>query len=160
MARDKNEAIIQYLLQCQQIQNSPLYFNFVNAKDNTNQILTTAEDSIFGETYVDGSTLRRYTFTIVTFQSITENAVVKDGQHPNENVEDLQSFQSLIDWIAEQSNKHNYPDFGDGYIIDDVSTTTAMPRLDGVNTEVTPQLAMYSVDIVIDYLDITNTVWL
>lgn len=156
---DKNQAIIDYLVTCPTIENSPLYFNFINAKDNTHQILTTAEDRIFGTSYVDGSVSRQYTFTIVTFQSITENAIIKDPNYQNENVEDLQSVQALIDWIAEQSDNNNYPDFGTGYVVEDISTTTAVPKLDGVNTEVTPQLAMYSVDIVVDYLDTTKMIW-
>lgn len=159
MSVDKNQAIIDYLITCPSIQDSPLYFNFINAKDDTHQILTTAEDSIFGTAYIDGSQLRRYTFTIITFTSITENAIVKDNSVSNENVEDLQSVQALIDWIAEQSNNHNYPDFGEGYFVEDIRTTTAEPRLDGVNTDVTPQLAMYSMDIVVEYLDTTKMIW-
>ena len=41
---DKNQEVINYLIQCPQILNSPLYFNFINAKDDTNQFLTVSSD--------------------------------------------------------------------------------------------------------------------
>ena len=44
MAVDKNKAFVDYLLQCTQIKNSPLYFNFINVKDNTTQIVTNSSD--------------------------------------------------------------------------------------------------------------------
>ena len=34
---DKHQAVIDYLINCPNILNSPLYFNFINAEDNTNQ---------------------------------------------------------------------------------------------------------------------------
>ena len=37
---DKNQATINYLLTCEPIYNTPLYFNFANIKDNVNQFLT------------------------------------------------------------------------------------------------------------------------
>ena len=37
---DKNQAVIDYLLQCPQISNNALYFNFGEASDNSKQIIT------------------------------------------------------------------------------------------------------------------------
>lgn len=158
-AVDKNQAVIDYLITCPNIQNSPLYFNFVDARDNTTQILTSAEDAVMSTPYIDGSVSKRYTFTIITFKSITENAIVKTGDYANENVEDLNTVQALIDWIAEQEELRNYPNFGEACIIDSISTETNTPNLDGITTDVVPPLAMYSVNIRIDYLDISKRIW-
>ena len=159
MRIDKNQAIIDYLIQCPQILNSPLYFNFINIKDNTSQILTTAEDITLSRPYIDGSINRRFTFNIITFKSITDSAIVKLENYANENVVDLSTVQSIIDWIADQEELRNYPDFGSDCIINSISTTTDTPRLEGINEDVSPQLAMYSISIVVDYLDTSKVIW-
>ena len=37
MTVDKNSAVIEYFLNCPVILENPLYFNFINAEDNTKQ---------------------------------------------------------------------------------------------------------------------------
>lgn len=37
---DKNQAVIDFLINCPQIKNNPLFFNATEAKDNNKQILT------------------------------------------------------------------------------------------------------------------------
>ena len=155
---DKNKAFVDYLLQCPEILNSPLYFNFVNAKNNTNQIVTNSNDAIV-EKYIDGSTRKRYTYTIITFKSITDIPLVKLPNYSNENIEDLADFQNVIDWISEQQDIHNYPDFGEYCQIDEIRSETETPRYDGINTEISPSMAMYSIDIVIDYIDTSKVIW-
>jgi hypothetical protein len=166
MSVDKNKAVINYLLQCEDIYNSPLYFNLIDAKDNTVQILTTTEDKALSKPYIDGSVLKRYTFNLITFKSISDMEIVKPvgtsigtDEYPNENVDELDNVQDLLNWILEQDDLQNYPDFGEQCIIDKIDTTTDYPRFDGINTEITPPLAMYSISIVIEYLDISKMIY-
>ena len=160
MSVDKNQAVIEYLKTCPIIMENPLYFNFINAEDNTNQIVTSAEDITTSRTFIDGSVNRRYTFTIITFKAISDNALVTTlAGYPSENVEDLSAVQDLIDWIAAQEDNHNYPNFGSTCLIQSIGTTTDAPTLSGINTEVTPPLAMYSVSIRIDYIDTSKIIW-
>lgn len=159
MSVDKNKAVIDYLLQCQDIYNSPLYFNLIDAKDNTIQILTTAEDKAMSHPYIDGSVLKRYTFNLITFKSISDLEIVKAEGYDNENVDELKDVQKLLDWVVNQDDLRNYPDFGDKCIVDSVNTTTDTPNFNGINTEITPPLAMYSISIVIEYLDISKTIY-
>ena len=156
---DKNQAIIDYLITCPQIQNSPLYFNLIEAHDNNVQIVTTSEDVTTRRPYVNGEIPKRYTFNLITFKSITDLAVVKDDEYMNENVDDLADVQTLLDWLHEQEDEHNYPDFGENCYIDSLQTTTDTPRFDGINTELTPPLAMYSIAIVINYIDTSKMLW-
>lgn len=165
---DKNSAFIDYILQCPQIVDSPLYFNFINAKDNNTQIITNSDDRSISRPYVDGSVKRRYTFTIIQFKSITDIPIVKfptigtstsESTFSNENVDDLADMQALIDWISEQEDLHNYPNFGDNCEIDEIRATTDSPRFDGINTEINPNLAMYSIDIEIEYIDTSKVIW-
>lgn len=156
---DKNQAVIDYLLQCTDIYDSPLYFNLVNASDNSIQILTTAEDKAMSKPFIDGSVQKRYTFNLITFKSISDMEIVKSDEYPNENVDELQDVQKLLDWVITQQDLHNYPDFGEDCSIDSIDTTTDVPRFDGINTEITPPLAMYTISIVIEYLDRSRVIY-
>ena len=150
---DKNQAVIDFLINCPQIQANPLYFNFLNAKDGNKQFITSANDKSMNTTYIDGSVLRRFTFTIIDYRSIAYQAVVKEAGYVNENVEEMLDVQGIIDWVQEQADARNYPDFGELCEIDDMRPLTDNPNLNGVDTSVTPALAKYSMSIQIDYLD-------
>lgn len=156
---DKNEAIINYLLQCTEIYNSPLYFNLVNADDNSIQILTTADDKVMSKYYVDGSIDKRYTFNIIIFKSVSDTEIVKLPDYTHENVDELKDVQQLLDWVTQQQELRNYPDFGETCIIDSIDTTTDVPRFEGINNESNPPLAMYSISIVVTYLDISKVIY-
>lgn len=156
---DKNQAVIEYLIQCPAILGSPLYFNFINAQDDTNQFVTQSTERYTSRYYVDGSVSKIYSFSIITFKSTADIAVVKMSGYPNENVSDMSDIQALIDWIKEQSDLHNYPNFGDECRVDDIYTTTENPNFDGINDEVSPPLAVYSVTIEIPYLDESKKLW-
>jgi len=156
---DKNQAVINYLLTCPAIVNSPLYFNFINTENNANQFLTTSNDVYTNRNYVDGSIGKMYTFTIITFKSTTDIAVPKVKDWENENVSDMATIQALIDWIKEQETLKNYPNFGSDCEIDEILTTTDNPKFDGVDNQVSPPLAVYSVTIQIKYIDTSKVIW-
>lgn len=159
MAINKNQAVIDYLITCPTILNSPLYFNFINAKNDTNQLLTVSNDQYTNVSYIDGSVKRIYTFTILTFKSAADIAVVKASGYPNENLSDMHDIQALIDWIKEQEELHNYPDFGEDCIVESIAPTTDEPNFDGIDEQVSPPLAVYSTSIQIEYLDISKKIW-
>lgn len=156
---DKNQAIIDFLLQCPDIANSELYFNFINAQDDNKQIITESNDKFSNRTYIDGSVLKQYTFTLIDFKSITDSALVLIQDYPNENVVDVSDVQTLINWINEQNKLQNFPDFGEDCEVQSIETTSENPNFEGVNTEVTPILAMYSMSIRIEYIDNSEKLW-
>lgn len=156
---DKNEAVINWLLNCPAISANPLFFNFINAKDNNKQLITLSNDKNIQRPYIDGSVLKRYTFSIIDFKSMTTNAVVKMEGYPNENVNEMLEVQDIIDWINAQADIGNFPDFGEDCIIDEIDTASDNPVLNGIDATVTPALAKYSVTIRITYLDTTKVVW-
>lgn len=156
---DKNQAVIDYLLTCEDIQNSPLYFNFINAKDGTKQMLTLSNDKNIQKPYIDGSVEKRYQLTIQDYRSISNNPLAKVPGFSNENVDDFKDVQDLLDWIKVQNKNKIFPDFGQDCIIDDISTTTDNPRLDQIDASVSPPLARYSFTITINYLDISDRIW-
>lgn len=159
MAVDKNQAVIDFLITCPQIRDNPLYFNFINAKDDNKQIITIANDKSINRPYIDGSVLKRFTFTIVDFKSIAYKAIVKQAGYPDENVTDMLDVQGIIDWVTEQADNYNYPDFGTDCFIDDMRVTTDNPNLNGIDNSVQPALAKYSMSIQIDYIDNSKKTW-
>ena len=159
MAVDKNQAIIDFLLQCPTIADNPLFFNFLNAEDTSKQIITQANSKVLNQRFIDGSVMRRYTFTIVDFRSVAYQPVPKAEGYVSENVEELLDVQGIMDWVNEQAKLRNFPDFGEDCIIDYMETVTENPNLNGIDTQVTPALAKYSMSIRIDFLDKSNAFW-
>ena len=159
MSVDKNKAILDFLITCPEIYNSPLYFNFINASDSTKQIITVANDYYTSKPYIDGSVSKLFSFSIIDFKSVSNMPIIKLSGYDNENIDDLQDVQNLIDWIIEQNDLHNYPDFGEYCEIERMRPTSETPNFDGINTDVTPPLVMYSVTIQIDYIDYSKKLW-
>lgn len=159
MIVNKHQAVIDYIITCPTILNSPLYFNFINAKDNTNQVFTESTDTYTNRNYVDGSVEKLYTFTILTFKSAADIAVVKMVGYENENLSDMSDVQNLIEWIKEQNEARNFPNFGEDCIIDSIETTTEEPKFEGIDEQISPPLAVYSTSIQIKYIDISKRLW-
>ena len=166
---DKNQAVIDFLMQCQTIANNPLFFNFLNAKDNSKQVIADSNDIALNKTFIDGSVLKRYTFTIIDFRSVTYLPIAKvpagtttttaPDTRVNENIEELFNVQGIMDWVNEQADARNYPDFGSDCMIEDMRTTSENPSLNSVDTQVSPALAKYSMSIQIDYIDKSKAIW-
>lgn len=156
---DKNQAVIDYLLTCPSISGNPVFFNAIQAKDLTKEIVTVANDRTIHTPFIDGSVEKRYTFTIIDFRSITYNPLVTVPGYTNENVEDMLDVQGVIDWIEEQNDNRNFPLFGESCVIDSIHTATDNPNLDGVDTSLTPALAKYSIAVQIDYLDNSKAIY-
>lgn len=156
---DKEKAVIDFLLGCDQIRDNPLFFNFLNAKDNNKQFMTVANDKVVNQSFIDGSVLKRFTFTIIDYRTVAYQAVVKQAGYPNENLEEYLDIQSMLDWVDQQADNHNYPNFGTDCIVEDMRTLTDQPSLNGVDSNTSPALAKYSISIQIDYLDISKRIW-
>lgn len=159
MAVDKNQAIIEFLLGCAQINDNPLFFNAINAKDNDKQIVTQSDDIALNKKFIDGSVLKRFTFSIIDFRSVIYQPIPKVEGYVSENVEDFLDVQGIMDWVNEQADLQHYPDFGDDCQIDSMTTTAENPNLNGIDTSATPALAKYSMSIQIDYLDTSKAIW-
>lgn len=156
---DKNQAVINFLIQCPQIQTNPLFFNFGEAKDDSKQIVMMANDKVVNKGFIDGSVLKRFTFTLIDYRSVSYQSIVKLSGYQNENVSELSDIQYIMDWINEQADLRNFPDFGSDCVIESMETATDEPNLNGVDTSVSPSLARYSMSIIIEYLDNSKKIW-
>lgn len=159
MGVDKNQAVINFLLECPTIANNPLFFNFLNARDDDKQIVTQSNDTLLDKRFVDGGVSKRYTFSIIDFRSVAYQPIPKIAGYSSENVEEMFDVQGIVDWVNEQNDLQNYPDFGNDCVIDSMQTTSNNPSLNGVDSSVTPALAKYSISIRIDYVDNSRAIW-
>lgn len=159
MADDKFQAVVNFLLDCPTINASPLFFNFLKAQDENKQIVIQSNDKVLNKRFIDGSVQKRFIFTINDFRSVTYQAVPKVVGYTSENVEELVDVQGIMDWVNEQADLGNYPNFGTDCIIDKMETTSENPNLAGIDTNVTPALAKYSMSIQIDYIDTSKRIW-
>lgn len=156
---DKNQAVIEFLLQCPQIAENRVFFNYINGKDNDKQIVTVSNDKSINRAYINGAVMKRYTFTLIDFRSMTDQALVKTPGFPNENVEEMFDVQEILDWVEAQAEERNFPDFGEDCEIDSMQTSSDTPNLNGVDSSIKPALAKYSMSIFIDYIDKTKQIW-
>lgn len=155
---DKNKATLDFITTYEGIEQSPIFINFINAKDEDVQILTDSNEVSLNRPFIDGSVKKQYTFSIVVTKSITNLALAKDGLL-SENIDDLADMQAFMDWVNEQGENRNYPNFGENCVIEEMHTTAENPSIDGINTEVSPALALYTMDIRIDYIDYSKVIW-
>ena len=148
---DKNEAMVKFLMNCPTIQENPLFFNFADVESGNNHFIT--EKDTLRRRYIDGSMLKQYTFSIASYSSVSHNAIVNGETIIDENMENMSKVQEILDWINEQEDNHNYPDFGEDCTIDEMTTLTSDPDIDGIDTSVNPPIARYSVGVKLVYLD-------
>lgn len=158
MGIDKNQAILNFIATYDGIATSPIFINFINANDDDVQFLTDENETILNRKFIDGSELKQYTFSLVITKTITDLAIAKDLMI-NENIDDIADIQKFMDWLNEQNDIRNYPDFGSDCVVEEMHTTAENPSLDGINTEVSPALAMYSMKIRIDFIDYSKIIW-
>ena len=118
-----------------------------------------ANDKSINKGFVDGSVSKRFTFTLIDYRSINYQALVKLPNYQNENVSEFLDTQSIMDWVNEQNELRNFPDFGNDCVIENMRTATDEPNLNGVDTSVSPSLAKYSMSIIIEYLDNSKKIW-
>lgn len=166
---DLNKRILEYIYECSVVEENPMYFTVAEEQDNSNQLLVGREEPRDEIAYVDGTVERTYRAEILMYKSVAYSPIVteetSEGKrvpsdlYLNENLEDIEDGQTLIDWIQEQNDNRHFPDFGEWCIIESVETTSNRPVLNGVNPELEPPLAQYSVGLVIKYLDVEKQLW-
>ena len=158
---DKNQAVLDFIGTYEGISTSPIFVNFMNAKDKDIQFLTSSNDTTLNRKFIDGSVMKQYTFSIVITRSITDIALIQalESGESNENIADLAEIQAFMDWINEQGENQFFPNFGTGYTVESMKTENTDPRLNGVDTSVNPPLAQYSIAVTVTYLDETKMVW-
>lgn len=159
MSSKKIKAVVDFLFQCEAFATNPTFFTFGNMKDKYKHIMVDPESTSVARKYIDGSEYKYITFIIHDFQAISENAIPKVEGLSDENISDYESVQSIIDWIIEQDELHNFPDFGEDCIVEHIEPTKNAPDLDMINSSAVPPLAFYSIGLRVFYLDKSKMLW-
>lgn len=163
-----NKQILEYIYECPVVAENPMYFCVAEERNNNNQMVVSSETPIDVIEFIDGTVERTYKAEILMYKSVAYNPIVTDEEggkvvpselYLNENLEDMQDGQTLIDWIDEQNENRHFPNFGEKCIIESVKTSSSRPVLNGINPELEPPLAQYSVGLEIKYLDISKQLW-
>lgn len=136
---------LNWIIQCPEISSNKLFLNAVTAQDKAIQIVSQEIISANDKKFVDGSVQHTVLFTIFDYKSISFNQMVKTMVERNENVADLLSVSAIADWVVEQNDLQNYPDFGSNYEVQEITPiyrTPGTPTIDNNNL-----LAKYSIPI-------------
>lgn len=141
-----NTAMIDFMKQCPAIEY--MYEVFSEMEDGTQLFEPTTTDNYI-TTYIDGRKRKRLDFTISNFVSITTNS----NSTTSENILEIEEMQEIINWFNLQVKKRNYPNFGDFVEIDEMYSLQAQPNLAGVNYELSPPLAQYTLSFSVEYIE-------
>ena len=159
MENDKNKQMLEYLTGCEALTEGDLFFNYAEEDHESNHIITIADDKAMQKPYIDGSIKKQYTFNIVCYRPLSHNPLVDEPGFMDENVENIAEVNRIIDWIIEQEDSKNYPDFGEKCIPDSIYCLTDDPDLFAVDVKADPPIAKYSIIIRFEYIDQTKMIF-
>lgn len=120
---NKNTAMLEYLRQYPGLQ-SFLFFNSM-----VDQIGNTAVQTVYGETwekkYVRGHGIKQWDFAVVKIAQA-------DTGTSDINADETQAVQDFMDWIDEQNEIGNFPDFSPGKVLS-IQNLQNMPNFAGID---------------------------
>ena len=137
---NKYEAVLNFINTCP-LAGADGYFNFIdetNSGGNTS-LMTGAYPTPY-RTYVDGGKLFRMLFEIKQVKPYSQQS------NSSENAEQFDRVQQFLNWINEQGENGNYPQF-EGATVVGMECTSDMPLINGVNQNA----ALYSFPFEIYY---------
>ncbi len=84
--------------------NNQLLFDFLDGHEGSCAISPVYQDAVL-KTYIGGTKIRQYTFSLQIMLTVSDST-------DNTNVENMFTLRQWQDWITEQEENKNYPDFG------------------------------------------------
>lgn len=113
MAESKHEAVWQWLESCPHV--GDLFFNLSGGEIGSTKLIPS--ESIV-QTYIDGSTLRHYNCALTRFEVCTLD--------PNDdmNIQSLQAFERLGEWIEQQADEGLFPAFPENQPVQEITVLT------------------------------------
>ena len=120
-----------------------LHFNFSPESDTSIAFITNYSDKV-RKKYIRCGAEKEYGFTIIITKpySIDEDDL---------NLEAMNFAQAFMDWLNEQDQKRNYPEFPDNCRVKKMENLQNMPNLAGVNMEA--GLARYMIQCRLIYFE-------
>ena len=140
----KHDAVKAYFVpKVKELAGSMLNFNFSPESPNGISLITNYSDKV-RKKYITGDALKEYGFSII---------IVKEYSSESDdlNLEAMNFAQTFMEWLEEQNEKKEYPDFGKDCTIEKMENLQNMPNLSGVNYEA--GLARYMIQVRIIYTE-------
>lgn len=104
MKDNRHEAVLDWIRECPTI--TDIFFNFSDGENGDTVLVpqTSHNDTIIQE-YVDGSSERAYEFTIICIEAYST------VPNSTENLEILMDVDSIAEWVEQQNEIGNFPEF-------------------------------------------------
>ena len=142
---DKFQAVLDFINACPLV-GYDMYFNFIDEtnSDGNTSLLTTGYGELV-KTYTDGESLKKFQCEIRQVKPMSSYS------NTSENAEQMARVQDFLNWINEQGENKNFPDFGTKCKIQRLKTPEGVeyPMLSGVFEGT----ALYSFPFEILYLE-------
>lgn len=116
---DKNTAVFEWIKDCPVLKN--LFFNFGTAEEGEANFIPIPTDYTV-KTDIFGFETKHYDFAVSSFGFVDDTSL--EGV---ENLADLESLQSLSEWIKKQNRERNFPDFGANCNIEKITAIQNIP---------------------------------
>lgn len=140
----KHEAVKAYFEpKAEELAGTLLNFNFSpEARDNIS-LITNYSDKV-RKKYITGNVQKEYGFSIIIVKAYS-------SEQDDLNLEAMNFAQAFMDWLDEQNEKKEYPDFGENCTVERMENLQNMPNMSGVNCEA--GLARYMIQAKIVYTE-------
>lgn len=123
MTVDKDKAVLDWALECPLWTDTPI-FGTLNAEPNSMAIIPVPDLSV-DVPLIDGGRITTYGFAVQVTLTVSD-------ARDDTNTDNLYIQRQWQDWIDEQEEKENYPDFGakcSGYEVKAIKDTPSMALL-------------------------------
>ena len=129
MDNNKYTAVLNFINTCPLV-GSDTYFNFADVTSNDgNTFLHTVPYSTPYKRYVDGDALWRMQFEVRQIKPLCRES------NTIANAETLQAVTDFLNWVKQQGENKNYPDFGENCTIIDlrIPNNVTTPMMTGTD---------------------------
>lgn len=136
---NKYEAVMDFL---QGYPEAPKFFNVIEYKNNSISLEPLINDACIKK-YVDGAKEKEFKFSIGFIKELSEQP------YNNKNLEDFFDIGTFMEWIEEQNEKKNFPNFGELCDIFSMENMQDTPIIEGKNQA----LIKYAFSVKIKYVE-------
>lgn len=118
-----------------------LFFNFSGTDDGDTAIATSGDMLL--EDYISGMQRRRYAFDLIRYLPATF------AENDPGNVDMMEDIDSIVQWVQQQNNAGNLPQFPDGYVAESIEV---LDDRTGYVAATDQNRAKYMVPFAIEYM--------
>lgn len=137
------EKISIWLNECPEM-GGYVYFNVIPLDSDTSSV-TSSGSSLTLNTFLNGSKEVRLIFNIELVKQYD------DGGTSDINLDAIKAFDEIISFVERKNNLQEYPELGDGYIVNEIGATYKAPEI--YVTSDNPNIARYEGQFYIEYLE-------